>query len=52
MGHEDLARATGINRRTIDKYFEGDSRSPSFFLVASLAKALDVDLSALAELVP
>lgn len=52
MGHEDLARATGINRRTIDKYFEGDSRSPSFFLVALLAKALDVDLSALAELVP
>jgi transcriptional regulator with XRE-family HTH domain len=50
MGLEELARAAGINRRTLDKYFQGDSASPSFFLVVSIAGALGVPLDDLAGL--
>lgn len=48
MATEDLARASGINRRTLDKYFEGESPSPSFFLIAALARALRMSLDELA----
>jgi hypothetical protein len=39
-----------VNRRTLDKYFEGDSPSPSFFLLAALAEALEISLDDLAKL--
>jgi DNA-binding XRE family transcriptional regulator len=48
MRLEELARAADINRRTLDKYFAGDSPHPSFFLVASIARALDLSLDDLA----
>lgn len=44
MSIDELSRAATINRRTLDKYFEGDSPSPSFFLIAKLARALDLRL--------
>jgi transcriptional regulator with XRE-family HTH domain len=47
-GPEELARQSGINRRTLDKYFEGDSPSPSFFLISALGGALGVSLDDLA----
>jgi transcriptional regulator with XRE-family HTH domain len=50
MGLEELARAAGVNRRTLDKYIQGDSASPSFFLVVSIAGALGVPLDELDEL--
>ena len=50
MGLEELARAADVNRRTLDKYFQGDSASPSFFLVVSIAGALGVSLVELAEI--
>jgi transcriptional regulator with XRE-family HTH domain len=48
MNLEDLARRADVNRRTLDKYLQGDSPSPSFFLVVALARALDIDLDSLA----
>jgi DNA-binding phage protein len=50
MGLEELARTADVNRRTLDKYFEGDSPSPSFFLIASLARALGLRLDDLATI--
>lgn len=50
MSLEELARAAGVNRRTLDKYFQGDSLSPSFFLVAAISRALGVPLDELADL--
>jgi len=48
LGMEDLARESGVNRRTLDKYFQGDSPNPSFFLTVDIAKALKVSLQDLA----
>ena len=50
MSLEELARDAGVNRRTLDKYFQGPSPSPSFFLVASLAGALGLRLDELATI--
>ena len=49
MELEDLARESDVNRRTLDKYLNGDSPSPSFFLLARLASALKLSLDELAE---
>ena len=49
MNLEDLARSSGVNRRTLDKFFDGDSPSPSFFTVAALARALGLSLDELAR---
>lgn len=46
---EDLARTADLPRRTVDSYFYKASRSPSFFLVAELAKALTLSLDDLAK---
>ncbi len=46
---ETLARRSGVNRRTLDKYFEGDSPSPSFFVVAAIAAAVGESLDRLVE---
>lgn len=51
MNPEHLAREAELNRRTLDKYFEGESPSPSFFLIAGLANALDLSLDELVRLV-
>ena len=50
IGADELAVRSGVNRRTLDKYFEGDSPSPSFFLLAALAEALELNLDDLARL--
>jgi transcriptional regulator with XRE-family HTH domain len=47
MDLEVLARKAGVNRRTLDKYFDGESPSPSFFLIAALGQALGFDLDEL-----
>jgi DNA-binding XRE family transcriptional regulator len=44
MDLELLARTADVRRRTLDKYFAGDSPSPSFFLVVDLARALSMAL--------
>lgn len=49
MELEDLARESDVNRRTLDRYLEGDSPSPSFFLLARLARALKLSLDELAK---
>jgi DNA-binding XRE family transcriptional regulator len=51
MELEPLARRAKVHRRTLDKYFEGESPSPSFFLIAELADALELSLDELARLV-
>ena len=48
MGLEDLARESAVNRRTLDKFLQGESPNPSFFLVARIALALDLNLGDLA----
>lgn len=45
---DGLARAADLPTRTVNNYFYGTSRSPSFFLVAELAKALALSLDDLA----
>lgn len=52
FGTERLARESRIHRRTLDKYFEGDSPNPSFFLIAALAQVLGLSLDELAEVRP
>jgi transcriptional regulator with XRE-family HTH domain len=48
MTLEEVATRADLNRRTLDKYFEGDSPSPSFFLIVSIARALSLSLDELA----
>ena len=45
---EDLARESRVDRRTLDNYFRGESRSPQFFATVDIARALDVSLKELA----
>ena len=45
---EGLARKSHVDRRTLDNYFRGDSRSPLFFATVDIAQALDVPLNELA----
>ena len=50
---EKLAHDSGVKRRTLDSYFTAGSVSPSFMLVAPVAKVLGVALDELvAELWP
>ena len=49
MDMERLARSADLPRRTVDNYFAGESRSPSFFLIAGLASALALSLDDLAR---
>lgn len=48
LNMEDLARESRVDRRTLDNYFGRDSRSPSFFATADIARALNVSLQELA----
>ena len=48
IGLEDLARKSEVNRRTLDKYLQGESPNPSFFLLARIARPLDLSLDELA----
>ena len=48
MSVEDLARESEINRRSLDKYLEGDSPSPSFFFMVKIARSLGFTLDELA----
>lgn len=50
MGLEELARSSGVNRRTLDAYLQKEPKNPSFFLVARLARVLDISLDELADL--
>ena len=45
---EDLARESEVNRRTLDKYLQGESPNPSFFLLARIAPPLGLSLDDLA----
>ena len=47
MGLEDLARESEVNRRTLDKYLQGESPNPSFFLLARIARPLGLSLDGL-----
>ena len=49
LGLEDLARKSEVNRRTLDKYLEGKSPNPSFFLLARIARPLKLSLDKLAD---
>ncbi len=46
---EDLARKAKVERKTLDNYFRGDSPSPQFFLVAGVARALELNLNELGK---
>ena len=48
MELEDLARKSEVNRRTLDKYLQGESPNPSFFLLARIARPLGLNLDDLA----
>lgn len=41
MSVDELARRSGLNRRSLDKYFFGDSPSPSFFMIAAIVEQLE-----------
>ena len=41
MTVDDLAHRSGLNRRSLDKYFHGQSPSPSFFMIAAIVEQLD-----------
>lgn len=47
---DGLARQAELNRRTVDKYFEGESPHPSFFLIVALAEALGLDVRELGRI--
>ena len=51
MSVEDLARRSGLNRRSLDQYFYGDSPNPSFFVVVAIARSVGVGMDELADLV-
>ncbi|WP_419862456.1 helix-turn-helix domain-containing protein [Candidatus Poriferisodalis sp.] len=51
MSVEKLARDSRLNRRSLDQYFRGDSPSPSFFVIVTIARHVRVDLSELADFV-
>ena len=46
----DVARCAGISLDTLRKIERGAIATPAFFTVAALARVLDLDLRALAEL--
>ena len=48
IGMEELARRSRVDRRTLDNYFRGESRSPLFFPTVDIARALGVRLEDLA----
>ena len=45
---EEISRRSGVNRRTLDKYFEGESPSPSFFLIDAISRVVGLGLDELA----
>ena len=44
MSVEALAHDSGLNRRSLDQCFRGDSPPPPFFVVVTIARHTDVDL--------
>jgi DNA-binding phage protein len=46
---EALAHASGVNRRTLDKFFSAGTASPSFLTVARLCRPLGLRLDAVAR---
>lgn len=49
IGMEELARRALVDRRTLDNYFRGESRSPLFFFTVDVARVLGVPLEDLAD---